>query len=79
MSQSYGEGAITYVEYSYAMKSGFPVAKVLNKAGYYVEPTYQSVAVALMSAQINGDLTQNLDGVYNSTDPRTYPCRATRT
>lgn len=73
VSQNYGEGAITYVEYSYAMKSGFPVAKVLNKAGYYVEPTYQSVAVALMSAQINSDLTQNLDGVYNSGDPRTYP------
>lgn len=73
VSQDYGEGAITYVEYSYAMKSGFPVVKVLNKAGYYVEPTYQSVAVALMSAAINPDLTQNLDGVYNSTDPRTYP------
>ncbi|MGU7695710.1 substrate-binding domain-containing protein, partial [Escherichia coli] len=50
-----------------------PVVKVLNNAGYYVEPTYQSVAVALMAAQINPDLTQNLDGVYNNSDPRTYP------
>ena len=73
VAQDYGEGAITYVEYSYAMKSGFPVAKVLNNAGYYVEPTFQSVAVALMSAGINDDLTQNLDGVYNSGDPRSYP------
>lgn len=73
VSQDYGEGAITYVEYSYALKSGFPVAKVLNKAGYYVEPTYQSVAVALMGATINADLTQNLDGVYNNADARTYP------
>ncbi|MEN2737831.1 phosphate ABC transporter substrate-binding protein PstS [Microbacterium sp. X-17] len=73
VSQDYGEGAITYVEYSYALKSGFPVAKVLNQAGYYIEPTYQSVAVALMGATINPDLTQNLDGVYNNTDPRTYP------
>lgn len=73
VSQDYGEGAITYVEYSYAMKSGFPVAKVLNKAGYYVEPTYQSVAVAMLAATINPDLTQNLTGVYNNTDPRTYP------
>lgn len=73
VSQDYGEGSLTYVEYSYALKSGFPVAKVLNKAGYYIEPTYQSVAVGLMSATINADLTQNLDGVYNSTDPRTYP------
>jgi phosphate transport system substrate-binding protein len=74
VSQGYGEGAITYVEYSYAMKSGFPVAKVLNSSGYYAEPTYQSVAVALMGAQINPtDLTQILDGVYNNSDPRTYP------
>jgi phosphate transport system substrate-binding protein len=79
VSQAYGEGAITYVEYSYAKKAGFPVAKVLNKAGYYIEPTALSVAVAMTKAQINSDtaskdyLTQILDGVYNSTDPRTYP------
>ncbi|TIH33485.1 phosphate ABC transporter substrate-binding protein PstS [Subtercola vilae] len=79
VSQDYGEGAITYVEYSYALKSGFPVAKVLNSAGYYVEPTAPSVAVALLSAQINTTvgspdyLTQILDGVYNSADARTYP------
>ncbi|MGN6219394.1 MAG: phosphate ABC transporter substrate-binding protein PstS [Microbacterium sp.] len=79
VSQAYGEGAITYVEYSYALKSGFPVAKLLNKAGYYIEPTSNSVAVGLLSAQINNDpnsadyLTQNLDGVYNSADSRTYP------
>jgi phosphate transport system substrate-binding protein len=79
VSQNYGEGAITYVEYSYAKKAGFPVVKVLNKAGYYIEPTALSVAVAMTKAQINTDkaspdyLTQILDGVYNSTDPRTYP------
>nr|WP_236778897.1 phosphate ABC transporter substrate-binding protein PstS [Agromyces seonyuensis] len=73
VSQDYGEGAITYVEYSYALKSGFPVAKVLNAAGYYIEPTANSVAVALLKAGINSDLTQNLDGVYNNADPRTYP------
>jgi len=79
VSQNYGEGAITYVEYSYAKKAGFPVAKVLNKAGYYIEPTALSVAVAMTKAQINSDtksvdyLTQILDGVYNSSDPRAYP------
>jgi len=79
VSQDYGEGAITYVEYSYAVKSGFPVAKVLNSAGYYVEPKAPAVAVALLEAQINNDaasanyLTQILDGVYNNADPRTYP------
>jgi len=73
VAQGYGEGAITYVEYSYAIEQGFPVAKVLNKADYYIEPTADSVAVALLQARINTDLTQILDGVYNNTDPRTYP------
>ncbi|WP_241982460.1 phosphate ABC transporter substrate-binding protein PstS [Cryobacterium sp. HLT2-28] len=81
VSQDYGEGAITYVEYSYALEAGFPVVKVLNAAGYYVEPTANSVAVALLQAQIKTDvpvtspdyLTQILDGVYNNPDPRTYP------
>ena len=79
VSQAYGEGAITYVEYSYAIKAGFPVVKVLNSAGYYAEPTANSVAVALLKAQINTDqsspdyLTEILDGVYNNPDPRTYP------
>ena len=78
VSQDYGEGAITYVEYSYAKNSGFPVAKVLNASGYYTEPTANSVAVALLKAAINTTpgptyLTQILDGVYNNADPRTYP------
>lgn len=79
VAQDYGEGAITYVEYSYAKKSGFPVAKVLNKSGYYVEPTAEAVAVSLLEAKINENpkspdyLTQILDGVYNSMDPRAYP------
>lgn len=81
VSQDYGEGAITYVEYSYALEAGFPVAKVLNSAGYYVEPTADSVAVALLQAKIKTDvpntspdyLTQILDGVYNNADARSYP------
>ena len=80
VSQSYGEGAITYVEYSYARKAGFPVAKLLNAAGYYVEPTAQAVAVALLAAKIKSDdpsspdyLTQDLSQVYTNTDPRVYP------
>ncbi|MFB2556203.1 phosphate ABC transporter substrate-binding protein PstS [Herbiconiux liangxiaofengii] len=79
VSQGYGEGAITYVEYSYAKNAGFPVAKVLNSSGYYIEPKATSVAVGLLSATIVNDpsskdyLTQVLDGVYNSADPRTYP------
>lgn len=79
VSQTQSEGAITYVEYSYALNTGFPVVKVLNAAGYYTEPTAQNVAVAMLTSQINSDksspqyLTQILDGVYNNADRRTYP------
>ncbi|MEN0129334.1 MAG: phosphate ABC transporter substrate-binding protein PstS [Brevundimonas sp.] len=72
-------GTITYVEYSYALKTGYPVAKVLNEAGYYVEPTASNVAVGLLGATINTDetsdkyLTQDLTGVYANKDKRTYP------
>jgi phosphate ABC transporter phosphate-binding protein len=78
VSQAQADGAIGYVEYSYALETGFPVALVLNSAGYYTEPTAQNVAVSLLKAQINYDksspdyLTQNLSEVYTDPDPRTY-------
>jgi phosphate ABC transporter phosphate-binding protein len=74
------EGAITYVEYSYALRAKFPVAKLLNRSGYYVEPTDQAVAVGLLGAKIRNTpkdrdthLTQVLDGVYRNPDRRAYP------
>jgi phosphate transport system substrate-binding protein len=77
VQQGSSEGSITYVEYSYAKNAGFPVAKVLNEANYYVEPTAQSVAVALLQAGIKPDLTQELGNVYGKgevgTDKRSYP------
>lgn len=73
VSQPQNVGTITYVEYSYALNTGFPVAKMLNSAGYYTEPTSSNVAVALLKARIHPDLTQDLSGVYTDTDPRTYP------
>jgi phosphate ABC transporter phosphate-binding protein len=78
VSQQQADGAIGYVEFSYALETGFPVAKVLNAAGYYTEPTAGHVAVSLLKAQINSDkssplyLTQDLSQVYTDTDPRTY-------
>lgn len=79
VAKSSSVGAITYVEASYAISARFPVAKVLNSAGYYVEPTASNVAVSLLAAVINNDpnsqeyLTANLSGVYTNGDPRTYP------
>ncbi len=48
-----GNGTIGYVEYSYPVNKDYPVVKVLNKGGYYVEPTQYNVAVALTKAKIN--------------------------
>lgn len=79
VAASYGEGAIGFVEYAYAKQLDFPVASVLNKAGYYTQPLAGNVAVALTKAKINYDkssplyLTQNLDEVYTNPDSRAYP------
>jgi phosphate transport system substrate-binding protein len=69
----YNDGAITYVEYGYAKQRGYPVASVLNKAGYFTQPSPDNVAIALKGATLNPDLTQNLAGVYNNSDPNAYP------
>jgi phosphate transport system substrate-binding protein len=69
----YNNGAITYVEYGYAKQRGYPVASVLNKAGYYTQPLPGNVSIALRAARLNPDRTQNLQGVYTNPDPRTYP------
>ncbi len=79
ITASYGNGAIGYDEYAYALNSHYPVVKVLNPAGYYVLPSASNVAVALTKAVINEDshspdfLQQNLDSVYTFSDPRSYP------
>jgi phosphate transport system substrate-binding protein len=73
VSASYGAGAIGYVEYAYAKRINFPVVSLLNRAGYFTQPTAGNVAVALTKATINPDLTQNLLSVYTNPDPRTYP------
>jgi phosphate transport system substrate-binding protein len=72
-------GAIGYDEYSYPLAKGWPVAKLLNKAGYYVLPDQFNVAVALQHAQINMDKTsknyllQNLNNVYVAPEVQAYP------
>jgi phosphate transport system substrate-binding protein len=72
-------GTITYVEYSYALNTGFPVAKILNSSGYYVEPTPNNTAVGLLGARVNTNssssayLTADLSRVYTNGDKRAYP------
>ncbi len=79
ITSSYGEGAIGYDEYAYALNAHWPVVAMENPAGYYVLPSASNVAVALTQAQIDEDssspnfLQQNLNNVYTYTDPRSYP------
>jgi phosphate ABC transporter phosphate-binding protein len=81
VSAGYAQGAIGYVNYSYAFTVGLPVAKMLNAAGYYTEPTPDNVAVSLLAAKINTAnpndtatyLTEDLRQVYVDPDKRTYP------
>ena len=47
--------SIGYVEYAYAKRIDFPVVSLLNKAGYYAQPTAGNVAVALTKAKINAE------------------------
>jgi phosphate transport system substrate-binding protein len=79
ISSNFANGSIGYVEYSYPLAENYPVADMLNSAGYYTLPTQYNVAVALEKAQINMDksspdyLLQTLTNVYTDPDPRTYP------
>ncbi len=79
VTSSYGEGAIGYDEYAYALNAHWPVVAMANPGGYYVLPTASNVAVALTQAQIDENqnssdfLQQDLDSVYTYTDPRSYP------
>jgi ABC-type phosphate transport system substrate-binding protein len=72
VSQSSSNGAIGYVPYSWALQEGFPVAKVLNAAGYYTLPTPDNVGVSLFYAQLNPDGSADLSQVYTDVDPRAY-------
>ncbi len=81
VSQAFAAGSIGYVNYYYALTTHFPVAQVLNAAGYYTEPTPQNVAVSLLQDLVDTTdtndpalyLTQKLQGVYTDPDPRAYP------
>lgn len=77
------DGAIGYVQYSYALNVNYPAVKVENAAHYFASPNPYNVAVALTQAKIHDSpqdkqnnsvyLTQDLTNVYSNSDPRSYP------
>ncbi|WP_447004711.1 phosphate ABC transporter substrate-binding protein PstS [Saccharothrix isguenensis] len=69
------DGAITYVELSFAQDNKLSVAKIDNGSGP-VELNEASVGKAIDGAKIKGagnDLVLDLDSIYGSTEAGTYP------
>ncbi len=64
------EGAIGYVEYSYALEANFSNAALLNKSGSYVTPSVSSIAAAGATATALSSTNFNI--IY-STGGSTYP------
>lgn len=71
-----GKWSIAYDEFGYARTYGAPVASVQNTAGAWIQPLAANITAALRSATLNADTSQNLSGVYTSTDPAAHPISA---
>jgi phosphate ABC transporter phosphate-binding protein len=79
VTSRHANGAIGYDPYAYALAAHSPVLRLRNPAGKYVLPAAANVTAALTRAVIDEDrhspnfLQENLDGVYVSRNPRSYP------
>ena len=68
-----GMWSIGYDEFGYAKVYGVAAAWVQNAAGKWVLPYAENISAALESARLRKDLSQELSGVYASTNPLAYP------
>ncbi len=66
---SQSEGSIGYIGYEYAFAQKIPMARVMNSAGFYIEPTLGSFTAAA-AAEIPADTRVMLT---NSPNPAAYP------
>jgi phosphate transport system substrate-binding protein len=71
-----GLWSIGYDEFGYAKTYNANVAWIENASGNWVQPFAVNIAAALQSAVLAPDTSQNLDGVYTSTNPLAYPISA---
>lgn len=71
-----GKWSIAYDEFGYAKVYGAASAWVQNESGRWVLPYAENISAALDSATLRPDLSQELSGVYRSTNPLTYPISA---
>ncbi len=71
-----GMWSIGYDEFGYAKTYNVPTAWVQNASGTFQLPYAQNISAALESARLKPDLSQDLSGVYASSNPLTYPISA---
>ena len=71
-----GEWSISYDEFGYAKTYGAPAAWVQNGAGKWVLPYAENISAALEAAKLRPDLSQELSGVFASTNALAYPISA---
>ncbi|MEJ5255920.1 substrate-binding domain-containing protein [Rhabdothermincola sp.] len=71
-----GLWSIGYDEFGYSKVYNAPSAYIENGAGKWVLPFARNISAALESARLRPDLSQELSGVYNSTNPEAYPISA---
>jgi len=76
VASSQGKWAIAYDEFGYAKTYGAAAAWVQNQAGQWVLPYAENISAALEAAQLRPDLSQELSGVYSSSNPAAYPISA---
>ncbi len=71
--------SIGYVEASYALTAGMPMAKIMNRDGYFVLPTEESVMSAVENVVDKipdsplGDFSDVMDAMLDASGPKTYP------
>jgi phosphate transport system substrate-binding protein len=73
-----GQGlwSVGYDEFGYSKVYNAPSAWIENAAGEWILPYAENISAALEAAQLRPDLSQELSGVYNSTNPKAYPISA---
>jgi phosphate transport system substrate-binding protein len=71
-----GKWSIAYDEFGYAKTYGATSAWIDNSGGKWTLPYAENISAALESARLRPDLSQELSGVYRSTNPLTYPISA---
>jgi phosphate transport system substrate-binding protein len=71
-----GLWSIGYDEFGYAKTYNVTTAWIENAASQWVQPFAKNISAALESATLRPDLSQELSGVYASTNPDAYPISA---